>query len=150
MQFNQIQRNLQISTDLEIISDSKRIMQISINLKMVKESNIRESQTHTASTTTTTPSHHLASPPQHHLITFTTTTTSTPAPLDHCRSKHHLITTRAGKSVISITTNNLVAKTPPKRARNTDPTLKQSYRQRHRLCNHHTILRQGVIKHPKT
>jgi hypothetical protein len=77
MQFNQIQRNLQISTDLEIISDSKRIMQISIDLKMVKESNIRESQTHTASTTTTTPSHHLASP-----------TTTTPS--HHLHHNHHL------------------------------------------------------------
>jgi hypothetical protein len=84
MQFNQIQRNLQISTDLEIISNSKRILQISTYLKMVKESNIKKNKTHKASTThrrhqiqhqhiiISTPHHHnnISSPPP-------TTTTST-------------------------------------------------------------------------
>jgi hypothetical protein len=40
-EFNQIQRDLQISIDLETLSDSKGILQISTNLETIRESNIK-------------------------------------------------------------------------------------------------------------
>jgi hypothetical protein len=72
VEFNQIQRNLQISKDLETISDSKRILQISKDLKTVRGSNIKQNQTRTAPTTHSSPHHHntISPPPP-------TTTTST-------------------------------------------------------------------------
>jgi hypothetical protein len=70
--FNQIQRNLQISTDLETISDSTRILQISTDLKTVRTKYQEKPNTHginhTQHLTTTTPSHYLhPQPPRQHL-----------------------------------------------------------------------------------
>jgi hypothetical protein len=44
---------LQISTDLETIRESERILQISTDLKVVRKTSIIEKQTHTALTRST-------------------------------------------------------------------------------------------------
>jgi hypothetical protein len=42
VEVNQIQRGMQISTDLKTINDSKRILQISTDLKTFRESSIKK------------------------------------------------------------------------------------------------------------
>jgi hypothetical protein len=54
-------RNLQTSTDLKILSDSKRILQISTDLNAVRELSIKADPTHTTSTNTSN-----ANSNQHH------------------------------------------------------------------------------------
>jgi hypothetical protein len=61
--FDQIKRDLQISTDLKTISDSKRVMQISTYLKKVGESRNKEKSiahgiNHTPAAPDPTPTHH--------------------------------------------------------------------------------------------